>query len=230
MRVLSIQVGRPRQMPPTGDGADWDRRWRTAFVKEPVAGPVMLGRLGLEGDSQADLMVHGGPDMAVLAYSADHYPLWHRELALAGLGPGGFGENLTVAGQDEHGACIGDVYELGEALLQVSQPRGPCHKIAWRWRVADLQARVEATGRHGWYLRVLREGPIEAGQELRLSERPHPDWTVRRAADVYRRRRAEPAEAAEAAEAAELGACEALAGRARARLRTAATAARRPSG
>src|SRR6266545_4864297 len=94
MRVLSIQVGRPRQMPPTGDGADWDRRWRTAFVKEPVAGPVMLGRLGLEGDSQADLMVHGGPDMAVLAYSADHYPLWHRELALAGLGPGGFGENL----------------------------------------------------------------------------------------------------------------------------------------
>jgi MOSC domain-containing protein YiiM len=220
MPVLSIQVGLARWVPATGDGDAWDRRWRTAFVKEPVMGPVMFRSEGVDGDRQADRRVHGGPDMAVLAYSADHYPLWRRELALPEMGAGGFGENLTVAGQDERSVCVGDVYELGGALVQVSQPRGPCYKIAWRWRLAELLERVESTGRHGWYLRVLRGGRVEAGQELVLVERPHPEWTVRRAADVYRRR------GHERTAAAELAACEALAATARARLRTAAARAR----
>jgi MOSC domain-containing protein YiiM len=220
MRLLSVQVGLPRTMPPTGDGAPWDRFWHTAFVKDPVAGPVMLRRENLDGDGQAERAgVHGGPDMAALAYAAEHYPRWRVELDLPELAHGGFGENLTVAGQDELTVCIGDVYEVGDAAVQVSQPRGPCHKISWRWRRADLQRRVEATGRHGWYLRVLREGAIEAGQPLRLVERPHPEWTVRRAADVYARRRQEPAEAAE------LAACEALAEPARETLRRAVRSA-----
>jgi MOSC domain-containing protein YiiM len=212
MLVVSVQVGRPRWMQPTDDGGPWDTRWFSGFVKEPVHGPVMLRRENLDGDGQADLRVHGGPDMAVLVYAAGHYPRWREELGLPGIGPGGFGENLTVEGQDERSVCIGDVYDVGEARVQVSQPRGPCKKISWRWRRADLLRRVEETGRHGWYVRVLREGTIEAGQRLVLVERPHPEWTVRRAADVYRRRK-QDREAAAA-----LAACEALASSARAAL------------
>jgi MOSC domain-containing protein YiiM len=216
MRVVSVQVGLPRVIPATGDGGPWDRVWETAFVKEPVDGPVMLRTGGLDGDGQSDRRSHGGPDMAVLVYSADHYPLWRAELDMPGLGPGGFGENLTVAGLDERTACIGDVYELGETLLQLSQPRGPCFKISWRWRRADLLERVRATGHHGWYVRALREGPLEAGQEMRLVERPHPRWTVRLASDVYARRREDPGPAAE------LAACTALAARVRTSLEAAA--------
>lgn len=221
MRVLSIQVGQPRYIEPTGDGAPWDKRWRTSFFRRPVAGPVRALRESLAGDRVADRRVHGGPDMAMLVYSDDHYPLWREELGLREMGPGGFGENLTVAGQDERTVCIGDVYELGEAVVQVSQPRGPCYKIAWRWRRLELLDLVLENGRHGWYLRVLREGPVEAGQELRLVERPHPEWTVRRAADVYRLRKQRQHEAGE------LARCEALAAAARAKLRRAASLPRR---
>ena len=125
-----------------------------------------------------------------------------------------------VTGQDERTVCIGDVYELGEAVVQVSQPRGPCYKIAWRWKRPELLDLVLDNGRHGWYVRVLREGLIEAGQELRLAERPHPEWTVRRAADVYRLRKRMPHEAGE------LARCGALAADARARLRRAAEGGR----
>lgn len=190
---------------PTGDGAPWDRVWETGFVKRPVEGPVLLRRENLAGDGQADLRSHGGPDKAVLAYAVEHYPRWREELGLPELGPGGFGENLTVEGQDECSVCLGDVYALGEAVLEVSQPRSPCYKISWRWRRPELLPRVEETGRHGWYLRVLQEGTIEAGQPLTLVRRPYPQWTVRRASDVFRARR-EDTDAA-----AELAACPALA-------------------
>jgi MOSC domain-containing protein YiiM len=197
----------------------WDKRWRTAFVKEPVRGPVWLGTTNLAGDGQADPRVHGGPDMAVLCYSGDHYPRWRDEIGMD-FPNGGFGENFTVAGRDERSVCIGDVYEVGETVVQVSQPRGPCSKIANRWQRADLLDLVLETGRHGWYLRVLRDGHVEAGQELRMRERPHPEWTVRRAADVYLERKQRPSEAAA------LATCPALAGRARNDLER---AARRPA-
>jgi MOSC domain-containing protein YiiM len=206
-RLVSIQVGVPRWNV-CADG----RRWRSAFFKEPVAGPLALGFTNLEGDRQADARVHGGPDMAVLCYAFDHYASWRDEVELAGMGPGGFGENFTVAGQDETTVCLGDVYDLGEAVVQVSQPRGPCTKISQRWERPDLLRRVEETGRHGWYLRVLQEGTVEAGLELRLIERPHPEWTVRRTWDVYRWRKREKALAAE------LARCEALAADTRAEL------------
>jgi MOSC domain-containing protein YiiM len=206
MKLVSVQVGRPRIVPPTGDGQPWDRPWKTAFWKEPVEGPVRVGLLQVEGDGQAAADIHGGADQAVLCYSADHYRLWRRELELPEMSPGGFGENLTIAGQDERSVCIGDVYEVGEALVQVSKPRGPCFKISWRWRRLDLLRRVEATGRHGWYVRVLREGLVEAGQPLRLEDRPHPEWTVGAAGEVIRLRKQRPELAAQ------LARCEALAG------------------
>ena len=201
--LVSVQVGKPRLLgPEVGLAKPLDHRWRSAFVKEPVAGPVRLRRTNLDGDRQADTRGHGGPEMAVLAYSAEHYPLWRAELGIPEMGPGGFGENFTVSGQDELTVAIGDVYRVGGAVVQVCQPRGPCYKISYRWRRPDLLGRCERNGRHGWYLRVLEEGWVEAGRPLELLERPNPGWTVRRAADVYRDRRRRPEEAAELAELA----------------------------
>jgi MOSC domain-containing protein YiiM len=124
--------------------------------------------------------VHGGTQMAVLAYAAAHYREWRAEPGLEAMGPGGFGENLTIDGLDEHSVCIGDTYDVGEVRLQVSQPRGPCSNISRRWGVPTLLQRVAETGRTGWYLRVLREGLLERGQEVSLAARPHPDWSVAR--------------------------------------------------
>lgn len=166
----------------------------TGFWKSEVTGPVMLRRTNLDGDGQADLRVHGGEHQAVLCYSADHYPAWRDELGID-MPRGAFGENFTVEGQTEWDVCIGDIYEIGEATVQVSSPRGPCFKVSFRWNLPDLTARVEKTGRHGWYLRVLTEGLVEAGQRLTLQDRPNPLWTVRRASDVYRGRAGDRASA-----------------------------------
>jgi MOSC domain-containing protein YiiM len=185
-RLVSIQVGMPRWHEPDGSGEAWDRRWRTAFVKQPVTGPVMLHQTNLAGDMQADTQDHGGPERAVLAYSADHYDRWREEFDWPDLAFGGFGENFTISGQDEWSVCIGDIYDIGDARVQVSRPRGPCYKIEYRWRRRGLLRRVEETGRHGWYMRVLREGLVSARDEVRLVDRPEPGRTVRFVADAKR--------------------------------------------
>lgn len=183
MKLRSIQVGLPREHGRADGETAMERAWTTSFFKEPVDGPVYIGRTNLDGDRQADLKHHGGPDKAVLAYAASHYPRWREELGRE-LAYGGFGENLTVDGQDESTVCIGDVYAIGEARLQVAQPRVPCWKIARRWGIKDLSARVQRTRRTGWYLRVLAEGHVAPGDEIVLLDRPHPEWTVLRASDV----------------------------------------------
>jgi MOSC domain-containing protein YiiM len=127
----------------------------------------------------------------VLAYAAGHYPAWRAELGRE-LPHGAFGENLTIEGLDEDAVCIGDVFAIGEAVLQVSQPRVPCFKLAYRWRIKDLTARVRRTRRPGWYLRVLETGWLEAGARVRLEDRPHPSWTVRKTLEVEERRRDDP--------------------------------------
>lgn len=165
-----------------------EREWTTGIFKDAVAGPVRLTPLGLEGDGQADLRFHGGPDKAVNAYPLAHYPGWQAEMGLDELKPGAFGENLTVAGLDEASICIGDVFRLGSAVLQVSQPRFPCWKLERKWRRPGLAAEVVRTGRTGWYFRVMQVGALEAGQVLQLEDRPHPDWSVLRTHDVLHRR------------------------------------------
>ncbi len=166
--ILSIQVGMPTAYGTEGAEEEMDRAWVTSFYKQPVAGPRWLGRENLVGNQQADTENHGGPDKAALCYSAAHYPRWRAEIA--GFDPphGGFGENFTIAGQSEETVCIGDTYAIGEARVQVSQPRGPCWKIERRWRLPGLTARVRETGRTGWYVRVLIEGAVEAGMPLVL--------------------------------------------------------------
>jgi MOSC domain-containing protein YiiM len=139
---------------------------------------LQLDWLDLEGDEQADLTVHGGPDKAVCVYSADHFPFWQRALERPDLGAGAFGENFSVTGLAEDTVCLGDVYEVGEAVVQVSQPRAPCWKLGRKWARRDLPKLVLREGRTGWYFRVLQPGVVEPGQTLRLIDRSYPSWTI----------------------------------------------------
>jgi len=186
--LLSVQVGVPRTLGRADATDPMDQVWTTGFFKEPVVGLVLLGRANLVGDSQADLQNHGGPEKAVNVYPAEHYRYWERDLGLAALPCGAFGENFTTEGLLEADVCVGDVFKIGDTLVQLSQPRQPCWKLARRWRVKDLALRVQQTGRTGWYFRVLREGNVQAGAKLRLIERLHPEWTVAAANDVMHHR------------------------------------------
>src|SRR6202011_3972690 len=128
-RLVSIQVGLPAVHGQPGAADPLDQPWRTGFFKTPLAGPVWLGRLNLVGDGQANLRVHGGADKAVLGYAASHYPLWRTELNMPDLPYGAFAENFTITLLDESRVCLGDVYVIGQARVQVSQPRQPCVNI-----------------------------------------------------------------------------------------------------
>ncbi len=176
--LLSIQTGTPVDHGRPDAPDPMERLWTSGFFKSPVAGPVFLGKTNLDGDGQADLENHGGPDKAVCVYAADHYDAWRDELAILDLPMGAFGENFTIAGLIESDVCIGDVWQLGAVIVQVSQPRQPCWKLARRWKLKDLPARVVETGRTGWYLRVLQEGMVSPGLSLTLIDRPFPQWNI----------------------------------------------------
>jgi MOSC domain-containing protein YiiM len=180
-RLVSIQVGLPQTYESNGATDARERSWTTGFYKKPVSGPVFVGRTNIEGDRQADLSVHGGPDKAVLAYSADHYEAWRSELHIADMPFGSFGENLTIGSITESDVCLGDVWRIGDVLFEVSQPRQPCWKLARRWQNNLLPKLVVQNGRSGWYYRVLSEGIIEAGWQVLLVERRHPAWSIARA-------------------------------------------------
>ena len=172
-RLVSVRVGTPQPI-------DGDRPSTTAFFKRTVEGSVWLRSTNLDGDSQADLSVHGGPDKAVCVYPASNYAHWAHEFGRDVGGPGWFGENFTVSDQDETSVCIGDIYRVGTAIVQVAQPRGPCWKLAYRWQQPDLPRRVVATGLSGWYLRVLKEGQVSADCPVALESRSWPRWTIAR--------------------------------------------------
>jgi len=180
-RIASIQIGRIAPLGP--------ERVQSAFIKSAVNGPVMAGALGLDGDHQADLSVHGGPEKAIYAYSTARYPDWAA--AFPDLAPrfvaGAMGENLTVDGMIEDDLCVGDVHALGGALLQVCQPRQPCFKLALALGEPRLARHMVRTGHSGWYYRVLREGPIAPGDELVLAERPNPDFAFPRLVTIVNR-------------------------------------------
>lgn len=177
-RIVSVRVGLVVRTP----RPKWDKAsgttWASAYVKSPVSGAVKVGPEGLEGDQQYDRRHHGGLDMAVLAYADSHYDDWRDELDIAEMGPGAFGENLTVEGFDESSVCIGDVWAAGEVRLQVASPRGPCLNISRRWERQDLMGKVMEKGWGGWYLRVLQAGSLAARQPVRRIERTQPDWTI----------------------------------------------------
>ena len=201
MELLSIQVGTPRRYEAPDEGGTY----LSAIEKRPVTGRVELTIEGLAGDAVADRRAHGGPDQALLAYATAHYEAWAAE-GLPGLGPGAFGENLAVLGTDEDRVAVGDRWRIGGVLLEVSKPRTPCNRLAWRHGRPDLIRRVHDTGRSGWYLRVLEPGWLEAGAEIAQVAQPYPAWTVHRAARVMAARHERRDEAAELAQLAPLAA------------------------
>jgi MOSC domain-containing protein YiiM len=177
MKVISVNVGLPR--PVRGK----DGLVMTGIFKEPVAGRVRVRRLNLEGDGQADLSVHGGPDKAVYAYPSEHYPFWRNELPGQTLAWGAFGENLTTEGWWEDEVFVGDRFRIGTTEMVVTQPRMPCFKLALRFGREDVVARFLESGRPGFYLRVLQEGAVEAGDPM---ERIEEDSRRVRVVDVVR--------------------------------------------
>lgn len=180
MKLLSVNVSPPREASYEG------RTIRTGIFKAPVAGRVMVRRLNIEGDGQADLKVHGGPDMAVYAYPFAHYGYWERELGRRGLPFGQFGENLTLEGGSEITVRVGDVFRVGGAVLQATQPRIPCYKLALRMgEDSGFPLRFQDSGRMGFYLRVLEEGEVGAGDVLERLETDERAVTIAEFIRIY---------------------------------------------
>jgi MOSC domain-containing protein YiiM len=154
----------------------------SAIGKTARAGSVAVGRLGLEGDEQADLSVHGGPDKAIHHYAYDHYPFWRALIAGQPLldAPGAFGENVSTLGMTESEVCLGDRFRLGTALVEVSQGRQPCWKQGHRLSDPTVTAQIVAYRNSGWYYRVIEPGEVTAGDAIELIARPHPEWDVER--------------------------------------------------
>ena len=162
MKVVSVNVGLPRTVTWKG------RMVKTGIFKAPVNGRVQVRTLNLDGDRQADLTVHGGPDKAIYVYPCEHYDYWRGELPGLELPWGMFGENLTTIGLLEEAVNIGDQFRIGSAVAMVTQPRVPCYKLAAKFGREDIVKRFLASGRSGFYLKVLREGEVAAGDAIEL--------------------------------------------------------------
>lgn len=160
MKIISVNVGLPRIVLRNGEPVS------TGIFKEPVAGRVTMRTLNLDGDRQADLSVHGGPEKAVYVYPSEHYEFWQRELPDMDLPWGMFGENLTTTGLLETETNIGDKFRVGTAEVMVTQPRMPCYKLGIRFGRADIIKRFLISERSGFYLSVLKEGEVGAGDEF----------------------------------------------------------------
>ena len=165
MLLESVQIGQPKQYGDPTATAINERAWETGFFKEPITTAVAVQATGLDGDGQADLTVHGGPDKAICVYPSEHFPHWHTSLGLA-MQAGAFGENFTVA-DCESSVCIGDTYQAGDVIVQVSQPRQPCWKLARRWQQKNLTALVQQQGKTGWYFHAF--SPVAAFKPRYLS-------------------------------------------------------------
>jgi MOSC domain-containing protein YiiM len=188
VRIVSVNVGLPRPVSWRG------RTVETAIFKAPVEGSVGVRRLNLDGDRQADLTVHGGTHKAVYAYPSEHYPFWERELGLADLDWGAFGENLTTLGFLEDEVCAGDRFRAGSAELVVTQPRLPCGKLGVRFGRDDVIERFLQSGRPGFYLAVVAEGEVAAGEPFERIHRDENGVTVNDLVALYLSRREAPSE------------------------------------
>jgi len=177
VKIVSLNVGRPRTV------LHGDREVRTSIFKSPVPGPLLLRRLNLDGDAQSDLEVHGGRNKALYAYASEHYEFWRKEFPEQELPWGMFGENLTTEGLTEEGACIGDQFRIGEAIVKVTQPRMPCYKLGIRFGRPDTVKRFLASRRSGIYFSVVEEGVVGVGDSI---EKIHEDENRLSVADINR--------------------------------------------
>ena len=177
MKLLSINVGMPKEV------FHENRTIRSAIFKTPVAGPVRVNALNLDGDQQADLTVHGGPSKAVYAYPSEHYDFWRKELPEIDFPWGSFGENLSTQGLLEKDLNIGDRLCVGSVELIVTEPRLPCYKLGVKFNRDDMVKRFLKSRRTGFYCAVLREGAINSGDAIHFLSRDDHHVTV---ADITR--------------------------------------------
>lgn len=159
-QLLSLNIGLPKEVTYGG------KVIHTGINKKQVKEPVYLSFVKFNGDGQADLVHHGGVDKAVCVYTGDHYPYWEKELN-QDLVYGAFGENITVSGMSEEDVYIGDTFELGQAIVQVTQPRQPCFKLAKKYNIPKLPLYFQETGYTGFYFRVLKEGWVSSVDTLK---------------------------------------------------------------
>jgi MOSC domain-containing protein YiiM/ferredoxin-NADP reductase/ferredoxin len=159
-RLLSVNVGLPRDISWKG------RTVHTGIWKNPVHGRCRVGRLNLEGDGQGDLAGHGGEQRAVFVYQIESYRYWQEQLKRTDFAHGQFGENFTVEGLPDDAVCIGDRYQIGSAVFEVTQPRVTCYRVGIRMNERRMPALLTSSGRPGFYFRVLREGDVGAGDEI----------------------------------------------------------------
>ena len=178
MNLLSVNISLPKEITVK------ERTVRTGIFKEPVDRRVRVGSLNIDGDGQADLIGHGGPFRAVLVYSFENYAYWERELGQSGFEFGHFGENFTVDGMLDEDIHVGDVFRIGTALFEVSQPRVPCYKLAIKVGVEGFYNRILKSGRTGFYFRVLEEGEVGAGDVIERVSVDSIGMTVRRVSDL----------------------------------------------
>jgi len=179
LRLLSLNVGLPRQVRFQGELVT------TGIFKKPVQGSVRLRKLNLEGDKQADLKVHGGVDKAVYAYAGEHYDYWRQELPEMSLPWGMFGENFTTEGMFEESVNIGDQFKVGTANLIATQPRMPCYKLGVKFGSMDMIKRFLASGLTGVYFKVMKEGELEQGDEIKLIKKAENSVTVKDIVRIY---------------------------------------------
>jgi MOSC domain-containing protein YiiM len=183
MKLVSVNVGLPREV-------EWrGRSVTTGIFKSPVEGRVRVRTLNLDGDRQADLSVHGGPTKAVYVYPAEHYDYWRQELPGVDLPPGSFGENLTTEGLRETEIRIGDRFQVGSAVVRVTQPRMPCSKLGVKFGRDDMVKRFLASERTGFYFAVVEEGEVAAGDSIEPLERATHEVTVSEVTRLYARDR-----------------------------------------
>lgn len=175
--VYKVFTGKVKKLGDANAKDPMDREWESGIFKKQTEEQVWLSKTGLDGDEQADKKHHGGPEKALFAYPIKHYKLWKEELNID-IDMGAMGENLAVLEMDEFSVCIGDTYQLGDAVIQVSQPRQPCWKPARRFKIKDFALRIQNTGRTGWYFRVLEEGHIISRIDMELIDRPYPQWSI----------------------------------------------------
>lgn len=165
MHVVSVNVSLPIEIEHKG------KHVKTGIFKKPITGPVRVSKENLAGDLQADLVNHGGRDKAVYAYSYENYSYWQDALGREPMECGQFGENLTVEGLDESIVHIGDHIRFGESLLAVTQPRVPCFKLGIRFSRSDMPKLFSESARTGFYMSVLNEGTVEAGDRIEIVRR-----------------------------------------------------------